>query len=202
MLLRLLLLLLLAYLLLLGRLLWRAQLPLLLPVPLLLPRRLLLLGWGLLLDRLLRRCLRLPTLPRGGPTVTCFCGKALAATDSEHAHTCPTPNALRVLCHDELVEVVCCATRQGGVTSSKEPLLAALQSGPRTRLPRAKARRNILYVLTNELQEGDVCSVHPAFQPRNHNQVHTEQSTKQPKQTSTNTTPPTQISTNRHKAKH
>jgi hypothetical protein len=103
MLLRMLLLLLLAYLLLLGRLLWRAQLPLLLPVPWLLPRRLLLLGWGLLLDPILRRCLRLPTLPRGAPTVTCFCSKALAATDSEHAHTCPNPNALCVLCHDELV---------------------------------------------------------------------------------------------------
>jgi hypothetical protein len=51
--------------------------------------------------------------------------------------------------------------RRGGVTSSKEPLLAALQPGPRIRLPRAEARGDILYVLTNELQVGDVSVVHP-----------------------------------------
>jgi hypothetical protein len=106
------------------------------------------------------RRLGLPTLPRGAPTVTCFCGKALAATDSEHAHTCPTPNALRVLGHDKLVEVVRAMCR-GGDTSSKEPLLAALQPGTRIRLPRAEAREDILYVLTNELQVGDVSVVHP-----------------------------------------
>jgi hypothetical protein len=48
----------------------------------------------------LRKRLRLPTLPHGAPTITCFCGKAPAATDSVHAHTCPTPNVLRVLRHD------------------------------------------------------------------------------------------------------
>jgi hypothetical protein len=111
--------------------------------------------------RVPRRRLRLPNLPRGAPTVTCFCGKALATTDSEHAHTCPTPNALRVLRHDELVEVVCRAMRWSGVTSSKEPLLTALQPGPRIRLPRAEARGDILFVLTNELQVGDVSVVHP-----------------------------------------
>jgi hypothetical protein len=100
----------------------------------------------------LSRRLGLLTLPHGAPTVTCFCGKALAAIDSEHAHTCPTPNVLRVLRHDKLVEVVRRAMRQGGVTSSKEP---------RIRLPRAKARGDILYVLTNELQVGDVSVVHP-----------------------------------------
>jgi hypothetical protein len=109
----------------------------------------------------LHRRLGLPTLPRGAPTVTCFCGKALAATDSEHAHTCPTPNALCVLRHDELIKVVRRAMRQGEVTSSKEPLLAALQPGPRIRLPRAEARGNNLYVLTNELQVGDLSIVHP-----------------------------------------
>jgi hypothetical protein len=39
-------------------------------------------------------------------------------------------------------------------------LLAALQSGHRTRLPRAQNREEILYVLTNELQVGDVSVVH------------------------------------------
>jgi hypothetical protein len=34
---------------------------------------------------------RLPTLPCGTPTVTCFCSKALAATDLEHPHTYPPP---------------------------------------------------------------------------------------------------------------
>jgi hypothetical protein len=51
--------------------------------------------------------------------------------------------------------------RRGGVTSSKEPLLAARQPGPCIRLPRAEARGDILYVLTNELQVGDVSVVHP-----------------------------------------
>jgi hypothetical protein len=72
---------------------------------------------------------------------------------------CPPPMH-RVLPHDGLVEVVRRAMRRGGVTSSKEPLLAAMQSGPRTRLPRAKAWGDILYVLANKLQVGDV-SVHP-----------------------------------------
>jgi hypothetical protein len=66
-----------------------------------------------------------------------------------------------VLRHDKLVEVVRRAMRQGGVTSSKEPLLAALQPGPRIHLPRAQARGDIIYVLTNELQVGDVSGVHP-----------------------------------------
>jgi hypothetical protein len=61
-----------------------------------------------------------------------------------------------VLRHDKLVEVVRRAMRRGGVTSSTEPLLAALQPGPRIRLPRAEARGDILYVLINELQVGDV----------------------------------------------
>jgi hypothetical protein len=67
-----------------------------------------------------------------------------------------TPNALRVLHHDELLEIVRRAMRWGWVTSSKEPLLATLQSGPRTRLHHAETRRDIVYVLTNELQVGDV----------------------------------------------
>jgi hypothetical protein len=66
-----------------------------------------------------------------------------------------------VLRQDKLVEVVCRAIRRGGVTSSKEPLLAALQPGPRIRLPRAEAPGDILYVVTNELQVGDVSVVHP-----------------------------------------
>jgi hypothetical protein len=66
-----------------------------------------------------------------------------------------------MLRHDKLVEVVRRAMRRGGVTSSKEPLLAALQPGPRIRLSRAEARGDILYVLTNELQVGDLSVVHP-----------------------------------------
>jgi hypothetical protein len=96
----------------------------------------------------LRRRLGLPTLFRGTPNITCFCCKALAATDSEHAHTCHTPNALRVLRHNEFIEVVRRVVRGGGVTSSKEPLLAALQPS-RIRLSPAEAQVDILYVLTN-----------------------------------------------------
>jgi hypothetical protein len=66
-----------------------------------------------------------------------------------------------VLRHDKLIEVVRSGMRRGGVTSSKEPLLTALQPGPRTRLPRAEAQGDILCVLTNELQVGDVSVVHP-----------------------------------------
>jgi hypothetical protein len=53
----------------------------------------------------------------------------------------------------------------GGIPSFKEPLLAALQPGPRIRLPRAEARGDILYVLTNEHQVGDVSVVHPGAAP-------------------------------------
>jgi hypothetical protein len=63
--------------------------------------------------------------------------------------------------HDKLVTVVRRAMHRGGVTSSKEPLLAALQPGLRIRLPCAEARGDILHVLTNELQVGDVSVVHP-----------------------------------------
>jgi hypothetical protein len=61
--------------------------------------------------------LGLPVLPRGAHTVICFCGKPLAATDSENAHTCITPmdpNRLRMMRHDNLVEVVRRAMRRGG----------------------------------------------------------------------------------------
>jgi hypothetical protein len=64
--------------------------------------------------------------------------------------------------HDKLVEVVRRAMRRGGVTSSKEPLLTALQPGTRIRLTCAEALGDILYVLTNELQVGDVSVVHPS----------------------------------------
>jgi hypothetical protein len=53
-----------------------------------------------------------------------------------------------VLRHNELIEVVRRVVRGGGVTSSKEPLLAALQPS-RIRLSPAEARVDILYVLTN-----------------------------------------------------
>jgi hypothetical protein len=72
----------------------------------------------------------------------------------------PHPNSLRVLRHDELVKVVLRTMLWGGVTSSKEPLLVVLQSGPRTCLPHAEAQGDILYLLTNELQVGDVSVVH------------------------------------------
>jgi hypothetical protein len=61
----------------------------------------------------MRRWLGLPNLPQGAPTVTCLCGAPLASTDSEHAHTCPNPNALRMLRHDNIVEVV--RQRGGGI---------------------------------------------------------------------------------------
>jgi hypothetical protein len=111
----------------------------------------------------MRRRLGLPSLPRGAPTVTCFCGAPLSATDTEHAHTCPTPSALRVLRHDNLVEVVRRAMRRGGVSSSKEPLLAALQSGAlaHARAPRLNARGDILFVLDAELCVADVSIIHP-----------------------------------------
>jgi hypothetical protein len=80
-----------------------------------------------------------------------------AATD-QHTHTHTRARTRR---YDKLVEVVRRAMRRAGVTSSKESLLAALQTGPRIRLPRAEARGDILYVLTNELQVGDVSVVHP-----------------------------------------
>jgi hypothetical protein len=60
----------------------------------------------------MQRRLGFPNLPRGAPTVTCFCGVPLASTDSEHAHTCSTPNALSVLRHDNILEVVRRALRR------------------------------------------------------------------------------------------
>jgi hypothetical protein len=79
----------------------------------------------------MRQRLGLPNLPRGTPIVTCFCGAPLASTDSEHAHSCPIPNALRVLRHDNIVEVVRRALCRGGVASSKEPVLEALHRAAR-----------------------------------------------------------------------
>jgi hypothetical protein len=77
----------------------------------------------------LRRRLGLPILPRGAPSVTCFCCKPLTATDSEHDHTCPTTNALRVLRHDELVEVVSREMRPGGGHVRRPPGLGMVPLG-------------------------------------------------------------------------
>jgi hypothetical protein len=60
----------------------------------------------------MQRLQGLSCLPPGVHTVICVVSK-----DSEHAHTWPTPNALRVLHHESIVEVGRRALRVGGVDS-------------------------------------------------------------------------------------
>ena len=70
-------------------------------------------------------------------------------------------HALRVLRHDEFVDVVRRALRRGGVPSTKEPGLAVLHpraAGPR---PPAGARGDLLFSLEGEQCVGDVTVVHP-----------------------------------------
>jgi hypothetical protein len=64
-----------------------------------------------------KRASRSPTNPSP------HCHMFLATTDPGHAHTCPTPY---VLSYDNLLEVVHRLLFSGEITSSKEPLLAAL----------------------------------------------------------------------------
>jgi hypothetical protein len=56
----------------------------------------------------------------------------LAATDTEHAHTCPVPNVLCRMDYEttsqKLLEVLPHVMRQGRVGTSLESLLAALRS--------------------------------------------------------------------------
>jgi hypothetical protein len=60
-------------------------------------------------------CLGESNLPSGSPDATCFCRTSLSATDAEHALTCRSPNALCVLRHDDIVDVVRRMLHWGGV---------------------------------------------------------------------------------------
>jgi hypothetical protein len=110
----------------------------------------------------LRRRLGECNLPSGSPDATCFCRTSLRATDAEHALTCRSPNALRVLRHDDIVDVVRSMLRRGGVPSTKEPRLPVLHlQGPSSARPPAGARGNLLFSLEGEQWVGDVSIIHP-----------------------------------------
>jgi hypothetical protein len=84
----------------------------------------------------LRRRLGESNLPSGSPDATCFYRTSLRATDAEHALTCRSPNALRVLRHDDIVDVVRRMLRRGGLPSTKEPRLPVLNlQGPSSARP-------------------------------------------------------------------
>jgi hypothetical protein len=82
------------------------------------------------------RRLGLSDLPRGHPHSHLFLWRPWP--DSEHAHTCTAPSAMRVLRHDNIVEVVGRTLRRGGVALFKEPLLAALDRAARVSLEAAQ----------------------------------------------------------------
>jgi hypothetical protein len=109
----------------------------------------------------LRRRLGESNLPQGAPAAPCFCKALIGSTDAEHALTCHAPNALRVLRHDEIVDVVRRALHRGVLPSTKEPGLAILHAralGPR---PPAGARGDLLFSLEGQQCVGDVSAIHP-----------------------------------------
>jgi hypothetical protein len=110
----------------------------------------------------LHRRLGESNLPSGSPDATCFCPTSLRATDAKHALTCRSPNALRVLRHDDIVDVVRRMLRRGGVPSTKEPRLPVFQlQGPSSARPPAGARGDLLFSLEGEQWVGDVSIIHP-----------------------------------------
>jgi hypothetical protein len=101
-------------------------------------------------------------LPSGSPDAACFCGTCLSATDAEHALTCHSPNALRVLRHDDIMDVVRHMLRRVGVLSTKEPKLPVLHlQGPSSARPPAGARGDLLFSLEGKQWIGDVSIVLP-----------------------------------------
>jgi hypothetical protein len=110
----------------------------------------------------LRRRLGESNLPSGSPDATCFCMTSLSTTDADHVLKCRSPNALRVLRHDDIVDVVRRMLRRGGVPWTKEPRLPVLHSqGPSSARPPAGARANLLFSLEGEQWVGDVSIIHP-----------------------------------------
>ena len=117
----------------------------------------------------LQRRLGISCLPAGAPDVSCFCGTQLSAADSEHDHFCRIPTELRTNRHDHIVEVVRRACRRAGYSTTREPLLRALQrraasAGERARQRSAPqdARGDLLVTLDQRMHVGDVSIIHPA----------------------------------------
>jgi hypothetical protein len=109
----------------------------------------------------LRRLLGESNLPQGARAAPCFCRALIGSTDAEYALTCHAPNALRVLHHDEIVDVVRRALRRGGLPSTKEPGLVVLHPSAMGPRPPAGARGDLLFSLEGEQSVGDVSVIHP-----------------------------------------
>jgi hypothetical protein len=109
----------------------------------------------------LRRRLGESNVPSGSPDATCFCRTSLRATDAQHALTRRSPNALRVLRHDDMVDVLH-MLRRGGVPSTKEPRLPVLHiQGSSSARPPAGARGDLLFSLEGEQWVGGVSITQP-----------------------------------------
>ena len=72
-----------------------------------------------------RRALLSPLPPSAAP-ITCLCGAAVTAADTEHAHTCGIPHGLRIMRHDEEVSIWRNAMARAGIASTCEPLVSAV----------------------------------------------------------------------------
>jgi hypothetical protein len=112
----------------------------------------------------LRKCLKHPLQgPAPPPTHTQRAYEALK--DATHALTRRSPNPLRVLHHDDIIEVVRRMLRRGGVPSTKEPRLTVLHiQGPSSARPPAGARGDLPFSLEGDQWIGDVSiidDIHP-----------------------------------------
>jgi hypothetical protein len=86
--------------------------------------------------------------------------------DARHALTRRSPNALRVLHHDDIIEDVRRMLRRGGVPSTKEPRLAVLHiQGPSSARPPAGARGDLPFSLEGEQRIGDVSIIDDGYPP-------------------------------------
>jgi hypothetical protein len=74
-----------------------------------------------------RRRLLLSCLPRAAPAITRQCGLTVSTSDTEHPLTCDKAQGIRVLRHDDIVDIVRSACRRAGVSTSKEPFMAGVQ---------------------------------------------------------------------------
>jgi hypothetical protein len=104
----------------------------------------------------LRRRLGEPNLPHGARDAPCYCGTMLRSTNAEHALTCCAPHKLRVLRHDEIVDVVRRALWRGVLPSTKEPGLAVLHPRPTGPRPPPGARGDLLFSLEGQQCLSDV----------------------------------------------
>jgi hypothetical protein len=101
-----------------------------------------------------------PNLPHGAPAAPFVCSTLLRSTNAEHTLTCHVPHKLRVLCHDEIVDVRR-ALQRGGVPSTKEPSLTVLHPQLAGLQPPTGSHGDLLFSPEGQQCVGDVSVIHP-----------------------------------------